>query len=77
MRDCFQCREGCCGGVIVNKTPQAARDLISTTVANSQQFGFRQELSSKRVNEVNISALEQQISNLTFLVRQIAVGNAQ
>ena len=56
------------GGAIVNKTPQAARELISTMAMNAQQFGFKQELNSRRVNEVSISGLEQQVSDLTSLV---------
>lgn len=44
---------------IVNKTPQIATDLISTMAANSQQFGFRQDLSSRKMNEVSVSNLEQ------------------
>ena len=44
----------------MNKTPSAARDLISI-----------------RVNEVSISSLENQISNLTSLVQQLVVGNLQ
>ncbi|XP_039050452.1 uncharacterized protein LOC120191588 [Hibiscus syriacus] len=39
------------GGAIVNKTPREARELISIMAANSQQFGFRQDTSSRRVNE--------------------------
>ncbi|XP_052181891.1 uncharacterized protein LOC127794684 [Diospyros lotus] len=65
------------GGAIVNKTPSAARDLISIMAANSQQFGFRQDTPLRRVNEVSISSLENQISNLTSLVQQLAVGNLQ
>jgi len=64
------------GGAIVNKTPRAARDLISTMVANSQQFGFGQE-SSRRVNEVSSSSLEDKINNLTTLVQSLAAGNMQ
>lgn len=45
--------------------------------ANSQQFGTKLDFPSKYVNEVNISSLEQQIKNLTSLVRQVAVGNMQ
>ncbi|XP_031270994.1 uncharacterized protein LOC116129387 [Pistacia vera] len=40
------------GGAIVNKTPRDARDLISIMAANSQQFGFRQDTSPIRVNEL-------------------------
>ena len=56
------------GGDIVNKTPQATQELISTMAANAQQFGFKQETNSRKVNKVNISGIEQQISDLTSLV---------
>jgi hypothetical protein len=65
------------GGVLVDKTPKATRNLIANMVANSQQFGTRLDLPSKHVNEVNISSLEQQIVSLTSLVRQMVVGNMQ
>jgi hypothetical protein len=65
------------GGALVDKTPEAARNLIANMAANSQQFVTRLDLSSKHVNEVNISSLEQQIASLTSLVRQMAVGNMQ
>ncbi|XP_059431555.1 uncharacterized protein LOC132165068 [Corylus avellana] len=65
------------GGALVDKTPEAARNLIANMAANSQQFGTRLDLPSKHVNEVNISSLEQQIANLTSLVHQMAVGNIQ
>ena len=61
----------------MDKTPKAARNLIANMAANSQQFGTRLNPPSKHVNEVNISSLEQQIANLTSLVRQMAVGNMQ
>jgi hypothetical protein len=44
------------GGSIVDKIPQAARKLISTMAANSQQFGTRNE-PLRRVNEVVILPL--------------------
>ena len=56
------------GGAIMNKTPSAARDLISIMAANSQQFGFKQDTALRKVNEVSISSLKNQISNLTSLV---------
>jgi hypothetical protein len=65
------------GGALVDKTPEAARNLIANMAANSQQFGTRLDLPSKHVNEVNISSFEQQIASLTALVRQMAVGNMQ
>lgn len=65
------------GGALVDKTPEAARNLIANMAVNSQQFGTRLDPPSKHVNEVNISSLEQQIASLTSLVRQMAVGNMQ
>ncbi|XP_052180999.1 uncharacterized protein LOC127794131 [Diospyros lotus] len=65
------------GGAIVNKTPSAAKDLISIMAASSQQFGFRQDTPLRMVNKVSISSLENQISNLTSLAQQLAVGNLQ
>ena len=65
------------GGALVDKTHEAARNLIANMAANSQQFGTRLDPSSKHVNEVNISSLEQQIASLTYLVHQMAVGNMQ
>ncbi|XP_024039240.1 uncharacterized protein LOC112097878 [Citrus clementina] len=40
------------GGVLVNKTPTQARELISNMAANAQQFGSRQYPTSRKVNEV-------------------------
>ena len=49
------------GGALVDKIPEAARNLIVNMAANSQQFGTRLDPPSKNVNGVNISSLEQQI----------------
>ena len=65
------------GGALVDKTPEAVRNLIANMAANSQQFGTRLDPLSKHVNEVNIFSLEQQIASLTSLVHQIVVGNIQ
>ena len=65
------------GGALVDKTPEAVRNLIANMAANSQQFGTRLDPPSKHVNEVNISSLEQPIASLTSLVPQMAVGNMQ
>ncbi|XP_019178826.1 PREDICTED: uncharacterized protein LOC109173960 [Ipomoea nil] len=65
------------GGAIVNKTPRDARDLISIMAANSQQFGCRQDASPRRVNEVNISSIDNKLSQLTTLVQQLVVRNVQ
>eukprot|EP00257_Ricinus_communis_P025962 XP_025013376.1 uncharacterized protein LOC107261380 [Ricinus communis] len=64
------------GGAIVNKTPQATRDLISIMATNSQQFGFGQDSTSRRVNEVSSNSIETQLSKLTSLVQKLALGNA-
>ncbi|XP_068663030.1 uncharacterized protein [Aristolochia californica] len=69
--------DAACGGALVDKTSEAARNLIANMAANSQQFGTRLDLPSKNVNEINISSLEQQIASLTSLVRQMVVGNTQ
>ncbi|KAH9649231.1 hypothetical protein KPL70_025906 [Citrus sinensis] len=44
--------------------------------ANSQQFNTRNDLlpPPKRVNEVSVTSLKQQVSNLTSLVQQLALG---
>ncbi|XP_031112031.1 uncharacterized protein LOC116016002 [Ipomoea triloba] len=65
------------GGALVDKTPNAAKNLIANMATNSQQFGNRLVQPSKQINEVNISNLEQQVASLTTLVRQLAVGNMQ
>ena len=65
------------GGALVDKTPDAARNLIANMAANSQQFGARMDHTSRKVNEVSISNLERQILDLTCMVRQMAVGNME
>jgi len=56
------------GGALVDKTPEAARQLISNMAANSKQFGTRGDFPSKHVNEVN---------DLTSLMHSLARGNVQ
>ncbi|XP_031270531.1 uncharacterized protein LOC116128914 [Pistacia vera] len=65
------------GGALVDKTTEAAKQLISNMAANFQQFGTRHDAPTKKVNEVSTSSIEQQLFDLTSLVRQLAVGNAQ
>ncbi|KAH9781383.1 Flavone 3'-O-methyltransferase 1 [Citrus sinensis] len=65
------------GGVLVNKTPTQARELISNMATNAQQFGSRQDPTSRKVNEVNISSVEQRLDKLTSLVEKFVVGNVQ
>ncbi|XP_052297128.1 uncharacterized protein LOC127902307, partial [Citrus sinensis] len=61
------------GGVLVNKTPTQARELISNMAANAQQFGSRQDATLRNVNEVNISSqnLENQMSQLATTVSRL------
>ncbi|XP_027177724.1 uncharacterized protein LOC113776872 [Coffea eugenioides] len=65
------------GGALMNKTPQNAWKLIERMVENSQQFGTRGDVHTRRVNEVIVSSIQQQISELTSTIRQLAVGNLQ
>ncbi|KAJ9130618.1 hypothetical protein P3X46_034306 [Hevea brasiliensis] len=65
------------GGALVDKTPEDARRLIANMAANSQQFRMRMDHTPMKVNEVSTSNLEKQISDLTSLVRQLAVGKMQ
>ena len=65
----------------MDKNPMAARQLISNMAANYQQFGTRGVATSKDVaNEVSISMvadnqrLENKLTKLTSLVRQLAIG---
>nr|XP_027060970.1 uncharacterized protein LOC113687591 [Coffea arabica] len=63
-------------GALVNKTPRAAWELIEGMVENSQQFGTREDVPIRKVNEVKTSSIQQQLTELTSFVRQLAVGNA-
>ena len=67
------------GGALVDKTPKAARLLISNMAANSQQFSMRHDPPPQptKVNAVSIASLEQKFDTLTSLVQQLAVGNMQ
>ncbi|XP_010247673.1 PREDICTED: uncharacterized protein LOC104590650 [Nelumbo nucifera] len=69
--------DGASGGVLVNKTPTQARELISNMAANAQQFGNRQKPIPRRVNEVSTSSIDQRLDTLTSLVEKLVVGHAQ
>nr|XP_027085044.1 uncharacterized protein LOC113707082 [Coffea arabica] len=64
------------GGALVNKTSQEARELIEGMAENSQQFNSREDVPIRKVNEVETSSMQQQLTELTSFVRQLAVGNA-
>ncbi|XP_027152320.1 uncharacterized protein LOC113752407 [Coffea eugenioides] len=65
------------GGSLVNKTPTEPRSLISSMAANAQQFGDRQDNTTRRVNEVSNSSIEQRLDCLTSLVEKLAIGQMQ
>jgi hypothetical protein len=62
---------------LVEKTHVEARDLISKMTANSQQFGIRTDHTTRKVNDVMHSNIETQLSKLTSLVRQVALGQVR
>jgi len=62
-------------GVLVDKTPKDARQLISNMTANSKQFGTCGDFPSKRVNEISIANLENKVNDLTSLVCSLVCGN--
>ncbi|XP_024037619.1 uncharacterized protein LOC112097222, partial [Citrus clementina] len=62
------------GGVLVNKTPTQARELISNMAANAQQFSSRQDATLRNVNEAttaSIQNLENQMSQLATTVSRL------
>ncbi|RDX99132.1 hypothetical protein CR513_17856, partial [Mucuna pruriens] len=58
------------GGALMDKTPAAARHLISNMASNTQQFGIRGPSQTWM-------RLENQLTELTSLVRQLAIGQHQ
>ncbi|CAN6560086.1 unnamed protein product [Malus baccata var. baccata] len=81
--------EGLCGtnhvmldaaseGAFMDKTPTNAKALLKNIAGNTQQFGGRDELPLKKVNEVSVnSSIELQLANLTNLVQQVMVAPKQ
>ncbi|KAK8549097.1 hypothetical protein V6N12_061995 [Hibiscus sabdariffa] len=61
------------GGALVNMTPTAARNLISTMAANSQQFRPINE-PTRRVNEISSVSLENKIDKLADIVQYLVAG---
>ncbi|XP_024974708.1 uncharacterized protein LOC112512799 [Cynara cardunculus var. scolymus] len=62
------------GGAIVNKMPTQARTLIDTMAENSKQFGVRSDIG-RGASEVHVKSLETRITDLTNIVKQLAMGN--
>ncbi|RDY01512.1 hypothetical protein CR513_15144, partial [Mucuna pruriens] len=64
----------------MDKTAAAARHLISNMASNTQQFGTRGTMAPRMVNEIGTidnPRLENQLTELTSLVRQLAIGQHQ
>ncbi|XP_027120419.1 uncharacterized protein [Coffea arabica] len=61
------------GGALANKTAKEAWDLIEAMAENSQQFVFRESNPTRRVNEVETSSIQQQLSELTSAFRQLTM----
>nr|XP_027118190.1 uncharacterized protein LOC113735378 [Coffea arabica] len=64
------------GGALVNKTLREARELIEGMAENSQQLGTREDVPIRKVNEIETSSIQQQLTELISFVRQLAIGNA-
>ncbi|XP_012448660.1 uncharacterized protein LOC105771814 [Gossypium raimondii] len=60
------------GGALVNMAPQRARELISSMAVNSQQYRPNSE-STRQVNVVNISSLEDKLDKLTNIVQSMLI----
>jgi len=65
------------GGALVEKTHMEARELISKMATNSQQFGIGADHTPRKVNEVMHSNIKTQLSELTSLIRQVALGQVR
>ncbi|RDY00218.1 hypothetical protein CR513_16633, partial [Mucuna pruriens] len=68
------------GGALMDKTSTTAQHPISNMASNTQQFGTRGAVAPSMVNEVGTIdnlRLENQLTELTSLVRQLAIGQYQ
>ncbi|RDX78971.1 hypothetical protein CR513_40666, partial [Mucuna pruriens] len=69
------------GGALMDKTPAAIRHLISNMASNTQQFGTRGGAGTSRVvskvGAFENLRLENQLIELTSLVRQLAIAQHQ
>ncbi|XP_070664773.1 uncharacterized protein [Malus domestica] len=66
------------GGALVDKTPTAAKTLISNRALNAQQYEGVGQMSNPRPHQVNevsaITELQNQMANLTTLLSQVVEG---
>ncbi|XP_052180113.1 uncharacterized protein LOC127793306 [Diospyros lotus] len=71
------------GGALAEKTPAAAKELISKMAQNVQQFGTRMNTPEKATNEVSVTAtmdqqrIENKLEELASMVRQLALERKQ
>ncbi|RDX78083.1 hypothetical protein CR513_41700, partial [Mucuna pruriens] len=68
------------GDELMYKTPATARHLIFNMARNTHQFGIRGASQPRMVNEIDVVdnlRLENQLTELTTLVRQLAVRQHQ
>ncbi|RDY05872.1 hypothetical protein CR513_10245, partial [Mucuna pruriens] len=68
------------GGELMDKTPTIVRHLVTNMASNTQQFGIRGASQPQTVNEIGVVdnlRLENQLTKLTSLVKQLAVGQHQ
>ncbi|RDY03724.1 hypothetical protein CR513_12655, partial [Mucuna pruriens] len=68
------------GGALMDKMPIVIRHLISNMTSNTQQFGIKGVGQPRMVNEISaVETLrhENQLTELTSLVRQLVVGQHQ
>ncbi|RDY05481.1 hypothetical protein CR513_10678, partial [Mucuna pruriens] len=68
------------GGALMDEMLAATRHLISNMTSNTQQFGIKGASQSRMVNEISTVdnlRLANQLTELTSLVRQLAVGQHQ
>ncbi|RDX91148.1 hypothetical protein CR513_26910, partial [Mucuna pruriens] len=68
------------GGALMDKTRVVVRHLISNMASNMQQFKTRGTIAPIMVNEIGMidnPRLENQLTELTSLVRQLVIGQHQ
>ncbi|RDY00596.1 Pol polyprotein, partial [Mucuna pruriens] len=68
------------GRASMDKTPAATRRMIYNLASNTQQFRIRGPSQAQMVNEIGVASdqrLENQLTKLASLVRQLAVGQHQ
>ncbi|XP_068662861.1 uncharacterized protein [Aristolochia californica] len=65
------------GGALVDKTLEAARNMIANMAANSQQFGIRLDLPSKNVKEMATAISRLEVQSSEKLPSQMVVNSRE